>query len=367
MPIEEHPADPSRKTVIMDIGSHDPAPDRTVLSLTMGFLSSAAIGAIVRLDIADHLARQPRTAAELADLTGADATGLRRTLRFLAGSGTFYEDGNGRFHLTAAAERLLTDAPRSLRDAVVFLTEPMFWQAAGNFGASLRRGSSTLDEIFGVPLWEHLAANPDAAAVFDAGMVSYSAPQDAAIADTFDVSDVRHIVDVGGGRGGLLSLLLSRNPEATGVLYDRAPVLGSHILDTPESAGRWTVEAGDFFESVPAGGDLYILKHILHDWNDDECIRILRRCRAAMSPASRLLVAESIVPPPNTPHYVWSLDLMMLTALTGRERTRDEFEYLYGAAGLALTRVRTTASYSSMAIMEVVPSDRSAASAETAR
>ncbi|WP_280402869.1 methyltransferase [Nocardia carnea] len=351
----------------MDIGSHDPAPDRTVLSLTMGFLASAAIGAVVRLDIADHIAQQPRTAAELAELTGVDATGLQRTLRFLAGSGTFYEDGSGRFHLTAAAERLRTGAPQSLRDAVVFLTEPMFWQAAGNFGASLRRGRSTLDEIFGVPLWEHLAAHPDAAAIFDAGMVSYSAPQDAAIADTFDVSGYRRIVDVGGGRGGLLSLLLSRNAQATGLLYDRAPVLGTHLLDTPELAGRWTVEAGDFFESVPADGDLYVLKHILHDWNDEECIRILRRCREMMLPGSRLLVAESIAPPPNTPHYVWSLDLMMLAALTGRERTREEFEQLFEAADLALDRVRTTASYSSMAIMEVVPCERTAASEEAGR
>ncbi|WP_280437648.1 methyltransferase [Nocardia carnea] len=351
----------------MDIGSHDPAPDRTVLSLTMGFLASAAIGAVVRLDIADHIAQQPRTAAELADLTGVDATGLQRTLRFLAGSGTFYEDGSGRFHLTAAAERLLTGTPRSLRDAVVFLTEPMFWQAAGNFGASLQRGSSTLDEIVGVPLWEHLAAHPDAAAIFDAGMVSYSAPQDAAIADTFDVSDFRRIIDVGGGRGGLLSLLLTRHPVATGLLYDRAPVLGTHLLDTPELAGRWVTEAGDFFESVPAGGDLYILKHILHDWNDDECIRILRRCREVMPPGSRLLVAESIAPPPNTPHYVWSLDLMMLAALTGRERTREEFEQLFDSADLTLIRVRTTASYSSMAIMEVVRRDHTAASAETGR
>ncbi|NKY31779.1 SAM-dependent methyltransferase [Nocardia speluncae] len=351
----------------MDIGSHDPAPDRTVLSLTMGFLASAAIGAVVRLDIADHIAQQPRTAAELADLTGVDATGLQRTLRFLAGSGIFYEDGGGRFHLTAAAERLLTGAPRSLRDAVVFLTEPMFWQAAGNFGASLQRGSSSLDEIFGVPLWEHLAAHPDVAAIFDAGMVSYSAPQDSAIADTFDGSEFRRIIDVGGGRGGLLSLLLSRNPRATGVLYDRAPVLGAHLLDTPELAGRWTIEAGDFFESVPADGDLYVLKHILHDWNDDECIRILRRCREAMSPGSRLLVAESIAPPPNTPHYVWSLDLMMLAALTGRERTRDEFEQLFDAADLTLVWMRTTASYSSMAIMEIAARDRSAASAEAGR
>lgn len=343
------------KDIIMDIVSHDPAPDRTVLALTMGFLATAAIGAVVRLDIADHVAQQPRTAAELAELTGVDVDGLRRTLRFLSAHGTFYEDGNGRFHPTAAAERLRTGAPRSLHDAVRFLTEPMFWQSVGNFGASLRRGSSTFDEVFGEPLWEYLAGNPGVAEIFDAGMVSYSAPQDAAIAETYDVSDARRIVDVGGGRGGLLHALLTGNPQATGVLYDREPVLAAHLLDTPELAGRWTVEPGDFFASVPTGGDLYILKHILHDWNDEECIRILRRCREVMTPGSRLVVAETIAPPPNTPHYVWSLDLMMLAALSGRERDRAEFEELFAAADLSLVRVQTTASYSSMAVMEVVP------------
>jgi hypothetical protein len=349
----------------MDKASHDPGPDRTILSLTMGFLASAAIGAVVRLDIADHIAQEPRTAAELAGLTGVDVQGLQRTLRFLAGSGTFYEDGSGRFHLTAAAERLRTGAPQSLHDAVLFLTEPMFWGAVGNFGASLRRGSSTFDEVFGVPLWEYLAGNPDIAAIFDAGMVSYSAPQDAAIADTYDVSGVGRIVDVGGGRGGLLSL--ARNPSATGVLFDREPVLEAHMLDTPELAGRWSAVPGDFFESVPAAGELYVLKHILHDWNDDECVRILRRCRAAMTAQSRILVAETIAPPANTPHYVWSLDLMMLAALTGRERTRDEFEQLFAAADLALNRVQTTASYSSMAVMELVPRDVGSMQVESGR
>lgn len=357
----------SAKDSVMDTTSHDPAPDRTILSLTMGFLASAAIGAVVRLDIADRIAQEPRTAAELAELTGVDAEGLQRTLRFLAGSGTFYEDGGGRFHLTAAAERLRTAAPQSLHDAVLFLTEPMFWGAVGNFGASLRRGSSTFDEVFGVPLWEYLAGNPDSAAIFDAGMVSYSAPQDAAIADTYDVSDVGRIVDVGGGRGGLLSLFLARNPLATGVLFDREPVLATHLLDTPELAGRWNAVPGDFFESVPGAGDLYVLKHILHDWNDEECVRILRRCREVMTPHSRVLVAETIAPPPNTPHYVWSLDLMMLAALTGRERTRDEFEQLFAAADLTLNRVQTTASYSSMAVMELVPRNRFATQPEAGR
>ncbi|MEV6325438.1 methyltransferase [Nocardia sp. NPDC051787] len=337
----------------MDTDSHDPGPDRTILDLTLGYLASAAIGAAARLGIADHLLEHPRTATELAALTGVDASGMQRTLHFLASTGTFYEDGSGRFHLTAAAERLVTESPRSLRDAVIFLTEPMFWQTVGQFTRTLQRGRTAFDEVFGVPLWEYLTLNPTAAGIFDAGMASYSAPQDAAIAGTYDISGINQIVDVGGGRGGLLSLLLHRNQHVTGILYDRKPVLSEHLLDVPDLAGRWTAVAGDFFESVPTGGDLYILKHILHDWNDDECVSILRCCRNAMSAGSRLLVAETIVPPPNTPHYVWSLDMLMMAMLTGRERTREQYEQLFTAADLRLTRVLTTATYSSMAIMEV--------------
>ncbi|MFQ6393599.1 methyltransferase [Nocardia sp. KC 131] len=338
----------------MPIESHDPGPDRTVLNLAWGHLASAAVGAVARIGVADHLVGSPRTASELAALTGVDQLSLQRTLRFLASTGTFYEDGRGRFHLTAAAERLSTQSPLSLRDAVIFLTEPIFWRTIAQFPDTLHNGRTAFDDIFGTPLWEHLSQNPTAAGIFDAGMVSYSAPQDAAIADTFDTSGVSKVVDVGGGRGGLLSLLLSQDPKLTGVLYDRKPVLAEHLLDTPELTGRWETVPGDFFESVPTGGDLYILKHILHDWSDEECISILRCCRDAMTPGSRLLVAETIAPPPNTPHYVWSLDMMMMALLTGRERTREEFEQLFAAADLTLTRVTVTASYSSMAIMELV-------------
>jgi hypothetical protein len=348
----------------MDSHSHDPGPDRAVLELTLGYLATAAIGAIARIGVADHLARYPRTANELAALTDVDELYLQRTLRFLAGSGTFYEDGSGRFHLTAAAERLLTQSPQSLRDAVIFLTEPMFWQTVGQFTDTLHRGRTAFDEIFGASLWEHLSRHHAAAAIFDAGMASYSAPQDAAIADTYDMSKIQHVVDVGGGRGGLLSVLLSRNQHLTGVLYDRQPVLSDHMLATPELTGRWTAVPGDFFASVPACGDLYILKHILHDWNDEECVSILRCCRNVMTDDSRLLVAETIAPPPNTPHYVWSLDMLMMAMLTGRERTREEYEHLFAAADLTLTRILTTASFSSMVIMEVSPRPNPASTTE---
>ncbi|WP_024803572.1 methyltransferase [Nocardia sp. BMG51109] len=330
----------------------DPTSDRTLISLLLAYLGSAAVGAIARVGIADHLAERPRTAAELAQVAEVDEANLQRTLRLLAGAGIFYEDGRGRFHLTPAAAPLVTTAPRSLRDAAIFLTEPMFWQPAGRLADAVRRGSTVFDDTFGMSLWEYFAANPAVGRAFDTGMAALSGPEDAAIADTYDLSGVHSIVDVGGGRGGLLRMLLRHNTHPTGILFDQPQALDGHVLGTPDLAGRWTTVAGDFFEAVPAGGDLYLLKHVLHDWNDDECVRILRCCRRAMPAHARLLIAETLTPEPNTPHYAWTVDLLIMTVTAGRERAREHYETLLAAAGLELTRILPTATFNALSIIE---------------
>ncbi len=339
----------------MDTYSDDPGSDRTLMNLALAYWGSAAVGAVARLGVADHLAQQPQAAGELAKLTGVDESSLRRVLRFLTGAGVFSEDGRGRFHLTPAAEPLLTTSPRSLRAAVSFVTDDLLWQPAGRLTDTLHRGATVFGEIFGMPLWDYLGATPSAGAVFDTGMTSYTGPENAAIADTYDLTEIGSVVDVGGGRGGLLAMLLSRNPHLSGVLYDREPVLDEHLLDRPELAGRWTTVAGDFRDSVPPGSELYILKHILHNWNDEQCVTILQHCRRAMPDDGRILVAETITPPPNTPHYVWALDMVMMALVTGHERTREQFETLFAAAELKLTRVVATATYSSLSLIEATP------------
>lgn len=330
----------------------DPGSDRALIGLAMAYWGSAAIGAAARIGVADHLAEQPLTAQQLAELTDVDGSFLLRMLRFLAGAGIFYEDGRGRFHLTPAAEALRTDSPRSLRAAVMFLTDNLLWQPAAQLADAVHHGRTVFEDTFGISLWDKLSTDHSAGAVFDAGMASYSGPEEIAFLDTYDLEGIRSVVDVGGGRGGLLRNILMRNPHVKGVLCDREPVLDQHLLDRPELSGRWTLAPGDILQSVPAGGDLYILKHVLHNWDDVVCREILRRCRDAMADDGRLLVLETVAPPLNTPHYIWSLDMAMMTVITGRERTREQYEALFSDSGLRLTQILPTATFSSLSIIE---------------
>ncbi|MGK5628731.1 methyltransferase [Streptomyces sp. URMC 123] len=315
---------------------------------SMGFLHTAALHAAARFDIADHLATGPRSAAELAQLCGARAGHLERLLRFLASTGVFHEDAGGRFHLTPLAEPLRSDAPYSLRDGVVTMGEELFWRPVARLHEAVRTGETVFDEVFGASFFGHLARNPEQGAAFNRGMASFSAADNDTIASHYDFPEGATVVDVGGGRGGLLRAILARNPGVSGILYDQESVVRQHLLDGPELEGRWRTEAGSFFDSVPAGADIYILKAVLHDWTDEECVRILRAVRHGMAEGSRLLVVEAVLPEDNEPHRGWALDLLMMVLLNGKERTPQEFQGLYTEAGLKVTRVLPTPVYVSM-------------------
>jgi hypothetical protein len=335
----------------------DPGSQNKLLNLAFAFLGSAALRTAAVLGIADHLAERARTTEELAELVGADASYLLRILRFLAAHDVFYEDGTGRFHLTPSAEPLCSKSPQSLRAAVTLITEKPLWLPAGRLCDSVRDGRTIFEEIFHKPFWEHVAADTQFGAVFNAGMASLSAGEDHALAETYDCSAVRTVVDVGGGRGGLLRELLMRNPGLTGVLHDQESVLSQHVLDVPALAGRWRTNPGDFFTSLPKGADLYVLKHVIHDWPDEGCVRILRACRDAMANDGRVLVVESVLPQLNAPHYGRTLDLMMMNVVTGRERSRDDYNALFHDADLRLSRILPTATFSSASIIEGVSAD----------
>lgn len=330
----------------------DPQSDNKLVGLSLSYLGSAALGAAARLGVADHLRDRPRTITDLAAATRADHRYLERILRYLASAGIFYEDEHGQFHLTSAAEGLVTETPNSLRDAVSFLTQPVFWEPAGRMTDTVLGGRSVFDDLYGVSFWKYLNGNPEVSAAFAAGMASLSRPEDFAICEAYDFSGSRSVVDVGGGRGDLLQLILRRYHQLTGTLFDQQSAVDHHVLDMPELSGRWSAAAGDFFESIPCGGDVYILKHIILNWDDNESVRLLSRCRDAMSENSCLLIVESLLPPPNTPHYAWALDLMMVNLLTGRERTRDDYDTLLQKADLAITRVIPTATFSSLAVIQ---------------
>lgn len=329
----------------------------------LGHLFSAALRTAAQYGIADHLAQGPRTAEQLAEATDTHGPHLRRVLRLLATRDVFREDATGCFHLTPTSQALRTDAPHPLRDAVLMLTDTTFLQSAAELTETVRTGAPSFDRLFGAPLFEHLASAPETRALFDTGMSSLSGPGDDAVAVSYPFPEGSTVVDVGGGRGGLLRSALRHHPSLSAVLYDQEPAIARHLLDTPDLQGRWRAEAGDFFASVPEGGDVYVLKHVLHDWPDAACLAILRQVRAAIPEHGRLLVVDCVLPPGNAPHYGKTMDVAMMTVADGRERTAEEFATLLSDAGFRLTRVLSTPAFPS--IVESVPS--AGAIADTAR
>ncbi|OKH98445.1 SAM-dependent methyltransferase [Streptomyces sp. CB02923] len=330
---------------------HSPAVQLTEHALA--YLHSAALRAAALLGVADHLADGPRTAGELAAATGTDPAHLRRAMRLLATRDVFREDSDGAFHLTPAAEPLRSDAPSSMRDAVVMLTDEPFWRPAGQLADTVRAGRTVFEEIFGAPYFGHLERVPEAGAVFDTGMAGLAESENGPIAAAYDFPATGTVVDVGGGRGGLLRQVLLRNPDLTGILHDQESVLGHHLLDRPDLTGRWQTHSGDFFTAVPPGADVYLLKRILHDWSDDDCVRILRACRTAMTrPGSRLLAIDAVVPPGNAPHPGKTMDILMMTSFNGRERNEPDIHHLLTTAGLKPSRTLPT--HSTLSIVEGV-------------
>jgi hypothetical protein len=308
---------------------------------SMGYLFSAALRAVAALGVADHLTRGSRPVAELARAVGADPLNLYRTLRLLATRGIFAEDDAGRFALTPAAELLRTDVPSSFRAAILMLTDRTFWLPAGELEEAVRTGTSPFERLFGMPFFDHFARDADTAAIFHVGMASMSDPENPLVARAYDFPTGAVVVDVGGGHGGLLLAVLRAHPGLHGVLFEQPHVLQEHRLDELGADHRWDLAAGDFFTQAPPG-DVYLLKRVLHDWDDEHCVRILRHCRHAVSDHGRVLAIDAVIPPGNDPDPGKVIDLLMMSSFTGRERTHAEFDALFAQAGFHLTRVIPT-------------------------
>lgn len=258
---------------------------RHIVAQSVAFLYPAALRAAALLEVAEQLADGPRDVAELAGLTGANGPYLRRLLRFLASHGTFREDEDGRFHLTPQADLLRADAVRSMRAGVLMATQDGWWQSAADLTEAVRHGEPAFDRRFGQPVFAYLAEHPENGPLFDAGMAAFSAGDIGYIIDGYDFPDDGVMVDVGGGRGGLLLAVLRARPGLRGILLDQEKALAGNVLPELGADDRWTLHPGDFFSSVPAG-DLYTVKNVLHDWNDDQCAGILENCRRAMNPGA---------------------------------------------------------------------------------
>lgn len=322
----------------------EPTPPVELLRLINGYQVSQAIHVAAVLGLADHLREGPRSSDELAALTDTHPQSLYRLLRALAAVGVFHEDGERRFSLTEMGQGLRSDTANSIAGWASMVGRPYYWQTWGHFLHSVRTGENAFRDLHGSDVWAYRSDHPEESAIFDRAMTALSRGTGAAVIAAYDFAPFDCVVDVGGGQGLLLADLLAARRGARGILFDLPHVVSraEALLRGKGVAERCQIVAGSFFESVPAGGDLYMLKAILHDWTDEDAIRILRVCRRVTKPEGRLLVIERVLGPPNeSPDGKFS-DLNMLVAPGGQERTREEFATLLAAAGFTLTRVIPT-------------------------
>jgi hypothetical protein len=327
----------------------------TVHRLANGYQISQAIYAAVELGIPDLLSRVPRPSDDLAAATGADPRALYRVLRALAAVGVLHEDGDRRFTLTELGDCLRTDAAEPVASWAAFACSPPQWQAWGNLLHTVRSGENAFRHTHGTDVWQYRAAHPEAGALFDAAMTGNSRREAGAILDAYDFSRFGTVADVGGGRGLLLAAILAQYPTLQGILFDQAHVApgAEETLRAAGVADRCRVQGGSFFEVVPTGADAYILKKIIHDWEDVEATAILRTCRGAMHPRAAVLLIEFDLGPPNAEPRAKLSDLNMMVSPGGVERTREEYATLFNAAGLRLTSVTPAAG--GVSIFEGVP------------
>ena len=327
----------------------------TLMEKLTGAWVAQAIAVVTKLGTADALAAGPQGIDELAAVAGVHAPTLYRVLRALASVGIFAEGEDGRFRLTPLAEPLRSDAPGSVRAFAVMLGEEWSWRPWGHLLDSVTTGQAAFEHTYGTGIFAYLAERPEASARFDAAMTGRAGPDDDAVAAAYDFSAFRTVVDVGGGRGSLLAAILRANPDARGILFDQAHVIpeARRSLDAAGLGPRCELMAGDFFASVVAGGDAYVLKKIVHDWDDERARRILEVCHRAMPATGRLLLVETVLPPGNDPAFGKLTDLAMLVWTGGQERTEADYRALLAAAGFALTRVVPTRS--SLSVVEGVP------------
>jgi hypothetical protein len=316
---------------------------------------SKMLVAAAQLGLADRIGGQARSADELAGELELHPRSLYRFMRSLAGMGILTEVSTGTFGLTPLGEALKADAPGSARATILTLVGPICSLSFDRLLHSLKTGETGFKQAYGMPLFDYLAEHPDEASIFSETMVGIHGREPPAVAEAYDFSGFERIVDVGGATGNMLVHILGRHEGPRGVLFDLPHV----VADAPDFIARHglqdriSIESGSFFESAPAGGDAYILSHIIHDWQEDECRTILGNCRRAMQENGKLLIVEMVLPEGDTPHFGKMTDMVMLVAPGGEERTAEEYAVLLESADFRLTQVVPTAS--EVSVVEAVP------------
>ena len=327
----------------------------TLLHMAAGGWIGQAVHVAAKLGIADVLENGPKTPPQIATVTGSHPEALHRLLRMLAGLGIFEEDAEGRFGLTALADGLRSQAPVSLRAFAIMLGEEMLWRPWGDLHHAVQTGEAAFAHVFGEALYDYLGMHPQAATIFDAAITDRARQENRAVVEAYDWWPDT-IVDVGGGQGSLLAEILAQAPNARGVLFE-TPHVADRAKTMIEEAGlarRCEVIGGDFFQSVPTVGGLYLMRRVMHGWSDESATVILRNCRKAMRQDGRLLIIEHVLAPGNAPSWGKMLDLQQLVLSTGgRERSEAEYANLLAAAGFKLERVIPTSSTASL--IEAIP------------
>lgn len=329
------------------VRTHELTPTDRLMQLSGGLLMSAAVHNVARLGIADLLAQGPRTAAQLAAKTGSNEDALNRLLRMLASVGVFAETAPGTYGLTPMSEALRTGVPGSMRDMVLFQGHAMQFKTWAALSYSIQTGKPAIEHVVGKPIFEYLPTDPDLQQVFNNAMSVYSTQIAPAVLDAYDFSGIGTLMDVAGGHGFVICEILRRYPQMKGIVLDMASVIEGakcHMCDL-RLDDRCTAIAGDFFLHIPAAADAFYMQHIIHDWPDEQALKILGNCRQAMQGTkdARLLVVDHVLPArvSSDPGYI--LDLVMLVFPSGRERTEQEWRDLFAKAGLRITRIVPTA------------------------
>lgn len=326
-----------------------------LLELATGAWTTQVLYVAAKLGIADQLAGGPLHSADVATAVGAHPGAVHRLMRAMTSRGALRERRDGRFALTSVGQALRADAPGSMRDMVLFIGHPARWADWGSLDYSVRTGEPAADMLRGMPFFDYLDTDPEFAEVFNNAMTAASGLSNDVALQAYDFSGCRLAVDVGGGHGAVLATILQKAPHARGVLFDLPAVVdgAGRVFDAAGVAARASVEGGSFLDRVPAGGDLYVMKNIIHDWDDDHALTILRNIRTGIDADGRLVLLEMVLPDRASSFIGHMLDLEMLLMLHGRERTRAEYAELLRQAGFRLIKVIPTVS--PISVIEAVP------------
>jgi hypothetical protein len=329
-------------------------PHAQLIQMSTGAWVTSLLWAAAEIGLADQLG-EPKSAAEIAPGLGLRAPALHRLMRTLASLGVLTQRAESRFALTPLGEAMKSGAPGSARATLRTFGGAAFTRGFENILWSLQTGKTGFEKAHGMPAFDFLAAHPEQAALFSETMVGFHGSEPPAVAAAYDFSAFETVVDVGGATGNMLAHVLRKYEKPSGVLFDLPHVVAEApaFLEQQGVAERVTIKSGSFFDSVPAGGDAYVLSHIIHDWSEEQCLTILGHCRKAMKPQSRLLIVEMVLPADDTPHPGKLLDMVMMVLPGGQERTEAEYAPLLAKAGFKLSRVVPTES--AVSVVEALP------------